>query len=236
MKYLNFLVLLGLISCSNTPSVRSTEIPSSYRTSGVEQFFLAELPTWANFSSWGMCRKVTSFQYLDYAKLRDAYQLDYNQFIELQAQYNERLENYFRNTTFKFLKPVEEASFFSNTLEQVRAGIKTIKLPNVKKIEVIWLEGTTTVELKKVLNSDRYNEVLPVIFSSCHSKQSLAQYLSGEGMDSLGIYGISAEWLSAYSSEGNLDIGLRLDLKKYFEDKEVTIYPTPKMTSEIFLQ
>src|SRR5665648_237885 len=121
MRFLNYLLLLILYSCSNG-EVRQASRQAPYRTSGIEQFFLPELPTWANHSASGQCFKKHSFQYLDFTKLSKTYQLNYSDLVELQAQYNERLEAYFRSTAVRFLKPVEEASFFSNTIENVKGG------------------------------------------------------------------------------------------------------------------
>ena len=212
MKYLNCLVLLALISCGGAPVKKDIDPSTGYRTSGLEQFFLPEMPYWANFSAPGQCFKANSFHYLDFIKLKEAYQLTYQQMIELQAQYNERLENYFRSTAVRFLKPVEEASFFSNTLEQVRGGVRSLKLPAVNEVEVIWLESYDVGELKKLAQSERFNEKLPILFSSCHSKQSLNQWLLQEGLENAGFQTITAEWLSPYNSQMQLKPGLRIEL------------------------
>jgi len=175
--------------------------------------------------------------YLNFIKLKEAYQLDYHQMVELQAQYNEKLENYFRSTAMRFLKPMEEASFFSNTLEQVRGGVRSLKLPQVKEVEVIWLEALSIEELKKLAKSELFNERLPILFSSCHSKQSLMQLLSGEQIEELGTYTITAEWLSPYSSEGELKAGLRIELTKILGN-QIKIILSPalkKTTNEILL-
>lgn len=224
MRYLNFLVLLTLISCSSSETKNGFDPSLTYRTSGVEQFFLPELPAWANFSAPGACFKSSSFQYMDFKRLKESYQLTYTQMIELQAQYNERLENYFRSTALRFLKPVEEASFFANTLEQVRGGVRSLKLPQVNEVEVIWLESFTAEELKKLAKSERFNEKLPILFSSCHSKQSLTQWLMQEQLDEAGFYLISAEWLSPYTAQGEAQAGLKLNLAQLLGEKmKITI-------------
>ena len=236
MKYLNCLVLLALISCGSE-IVKKNYDTSGYRTSGVEQFFLAELPSWANFSAAGGCFKTSSFHYLDFSKLKDAYQLNYPQMIELQAQYNERLENYFRSTAVRFLKPVEEASFFSNTLEQVRGGVKSFKLPQVNEVEVIWFESFTPDELKALAKSERFNEKLPILFSSCHSKQSLNQWIMQEQLEEVGFQTITAEWLSPFDSNAKLKAGLRLELSGLFPNNiKVTLTTAKnKQTTELIL-
>lgn len=212
MKSLSYLVLLALISCGSGNLKKDIEESSIYRTSGVEQFFLAELPTWANSSAQGNCSKVSSFHYLDFPKIKETYQLNYSQMIELQAQYNERLENYFRSSAKHFLKPMEEASFFASTLEQVRSGVKVLNLPGVSEVEVIWFEGIKPEELTKLALSGRFDQKLPILFSSCHSNQSLNQWLIQQKLDGIGFYLITGEWLSPYSSKNELLAGLHLEI------------------------
>jgi hypothetical protein len=236
MKFLSYLALLTLISCSSSGFKKNIDA-TSFRTSGVEQFFLPELPPWANTSSDGGCFKTSSFIYLNFPKLKEAFQLTYLQMIELQAQYNERLENYYRSTAVRFLKPMEEASFFSNTLEQVRGGIRSMKLPPVREVEVIWLESFEPQELKKLVRSEKFSEKLPILFSSCHSKQSLTQWIAQEELEEAGFYTLTAEWLNPYNSLSELKTGLRLELAEIL-GKEIKINMNSfqnKLTTEILL-
>lgn len=235
MRYLNFLVLLVILSCGSS-DLKKHEIPETgYQTSGVEQYFLPELPAWANYSASGKCFKQHSFVYLDFEKLSQNYDLTYPQMLELQAQYNERLENYFRSTTVRFLKPVEEASFFGNTLEQVRGGVRHFKLPRVSQVEVIWLEGFERAkqvsELKKMAFSGRFDERLPVLFSTCLSRQDLNQWLIENDLDQAGFYTLSAEWLSPYDTQKSLRAGLAIDIEKLLEAKAKINVLVPKNTS-----
>lgn len=237
MRFLSCLVLLALISCGTPGLKKNMDTSPSYRTSGLEQFFLPELPQWANVSPAGGCFKTSSFVYLNFPKLNEAYQLNYLQMIELQAQYNERLENYFRSTAVRFLKPMEEASFFSNTLEQVRGGVRSLKIPAVKEVEVIWLESFTVEEIKKLAKSERFNEKIPILFSSCHSKQSLTQWIAQEQLEDVGFHTLTAEWLSPYSSHFELKAGLRVDLLELLgKDVKATFTsPKNKTTTELLL-
>lgn len=215
-RFLSYSVLLILLSCSNGETRKPVE--DSYVTSGVEQFFLPELPTWANYSLPGRCFKSSSFQYLDFAKIKANYQLEYPQLIELQGQYNERREAYFASTAYRFLKPVEEASFFSNTIEQVRGGVKHFQIPPAQSVSIIWLEAYLqhgkVEELKKLTQSERFNESVPVLFSSCYSRSRLNQWIQEAGLADVGLYLLSAEWLSPYGSDVVLQPGLRLDVRK----------------------
>lgn len=230
MKYLNYLVLLTIISCGSG-EVRQNIEENSYRTSGVEQFFLPEVPAWANFSARGACFKNRSFQYLDFSKLSVSYQLSYPEMVELQAQYNDRLESYFRSTTVRFLKPVEEASFFSNTLEQVRGGIRHLRIPNVPQVEVIMLDAymleKKTADIIKMAKAGRFDERLPILFSSCYSKQGLSQWLSEQNLDQVGFHIVSAEWLNPFGSDLTAKPGLQLELKKLLPTGTKVLFLSP---------
>jgi hypothetical protein len=243
MKFLSCLALLTIISCGSGEVKKNTD-DVAYQTSGVEQFFMTELPAWANGSSEGQCFKSTSYTYLDYSKLTKSYQLNYQQMAELQAQYNDRLESYFRSTSVRFLKPVEQASFFSNSLEQVRAGTRQLKIPpQVKDVDVIWLEGFIQAgkqdEIKKMAEAGKFDERLPIIFSSCLSHQGLNQWLSENNLEQVGFYLLSAEWLNPFGSDLALKPGAQLELKKLVTQdvKFNLITPDPKyQTNELKLQ
>ncbi len=218
MKCLSFFLLLILISCSELPP-RQDVGNTAYRSSGIEQFFLPELPAWANNSPTGQCFKKHSFQYLDFNKLSKMYQLKYPELLEFQAQYNERLESYFRSTAMRFVKPVEEAAFFSHTLENIRGGVKTFRLPNEHhKIDLIWIDRYIALnqvkELKKMNDKGQFDERIPVIFSSCFSKQDLNQWLMENNLDQVGFYSLTAEWLSPFGPDLEMKAGLQIEIKK----------------------
>jgi hypothetical protein len=231
MKFLSFSLLLILISCG-TGGVRQEVTDSPYRTSGLEQYFLPELPTWANNSASGQCFKKHSFHYLDFTKLGSVYELKYVDLVELQAQYNERLEAYFRSTAVRFVKPVEEAAFFSNTLENVRGGVKHFKLPPIaREVDVIWLDRYISLnqvkELKKMNEMGRFDERLPVLFSSCLSKQDLNQWLIENNLDQVGFYTLTAEWLTPYGSDLQMKAGLQLEIKKMLNENTKVKFIAP---------
>jgi hypothetical protein len=232
--YLNYSVLLlSLISCSSS-EVRQRINDAPYRTSGIEQFFLPELPAWANYSSVGRCYKSSSFQYLDFPKVHASYQLSYAEMVELQAQYNERREDYFRSTAYRFLKPVEESAFFSNTLEQVRGGVRQFKLPKVSQADIVWLEGFTQgnkiADLRKMAKTGKFDERATVLFSSCLSRQMLNQWVQENGLENVGFYLLSAELLGPYDSKNNFHGGLKLEVSKMINPEvKVNIIVPEKM-------
>lgn len=232
MKFLSFLVPLILISCSSGVERKKID-DTAYQTSGLEQFFLPELPAWSNTSPSGQCFKKHSFQYLNFPKLSETYQLTYPQLIELQAQYNERLEAYFRSTAVRFLKPVEESAFFSNTLEQVRGGVKHFNLPpQAMDVDIIWLDAyiasNRVNEIKRMNDTGRFDSKLPVLFTSCLSKQDLNQWLVENNLDNVGFYSLTAEWLNPYGSDLALKSSLQIEIRKMLNDKVRVKFVSPQ--------
>lgn len=241
MLFLNFFLLLSLISCSSSEvksNERNSSSPEPYRSSGVEQYFLPELPGWANSSESGGCFKSNSFQYLDFAKVNGNYQLSYVQMLELQAQYNKRREDYFRSTAYRFLKPVEEASFFNNTLQEVRGGVRLLQIPQEPVIDLIWLESFLQHEkglelLTQMSASGKFDDRPTVLFSSCLSYMRLNQWLMESGLDNVGFYILSAEWLTPYSSEFTLTSGMKVELNQIIGPQAVINLLQPYKTHKI---
>jgi hypothetical protein len=206
------------MSCSQV-QLRKDLDDSPYRTSGIEQFFLPELPAWANTSPSGKCLKKHSYHYFDFSKLGSVYNLKYIELLELQAQYNERLESYFRSAAIRFVRPVEEAAFFSNTLENIRGGVKTFRLPQMAdKVDLIWLDSFISMnklnELKEMVHSRRFDERAPVLFSSCLSKLDINQWLIENKLDNVGFLLLTAEWLTPFGEDLKMKTGLHLEIKK----------------------
>src|SRR5690606_28627436 len=144
-----------------------------------------------------------------------------------QAQYNKRLENYFRTVTVKFVKPMEEAAFFSNTLENVRGGVRSFKVPaEAKKVDIIWLDRYIAQdkidEIHEMQKSGRFDERLPVIFSACLSQEDLNQGLVEYSLYNYSFYGITAEWLAPFGSDLGPKAAPQIEIQKLF-GKDVKI-------------
>lgn len=242
MRYLNYFLLLILISCSTQFVSNDPLMP--YQTAGQEQFFLAELPAWANSSSSGKCFKNHSYQYFDFSKLAAQYQLDYSQMLELQAQYNSKLESYYRSSASRFVKPVEEAAFFNNALENVRAGVKTLKIPKgVKKIDIVLFDQFHSLkklsEIKKMNQEGKFDETLPLLFSACLSREELEQAITENHLDEIGFYLLSAQWLSPFGGDLHLKTGLHVEIKKLLGEQINFQFVSPQsnfISSEIILE
>lgn len=208
MKLAFYFLLLGLISCSSGPSYNTPAEVTAYRSNGMEQFFLPELPKWVNRSETGQCFRNFSIKYIDQEKVKQVYQLSYPKAIELQVQFNQKLEKYYKNTTQKFLRPVEEATLFANTLEQVKSGVTALNLPNVIQIELIWIDDyihkNKEADFIRWANSAQFTENLPILVSLCKTSTELKKWAQDRNVDSVGLYYAGFEWMSPFSKDQTL--------------------------------
>jgi hypothetical protein len=104
-------------------------------------------------------------------------------------------------------------------------------------VDVIWLESYPTVELKKLASSGRFDEKLPILFSSCHSLQTLGQWITQEQLDEAGFYLLTAEWLSPFGTDFENRPRLGINLTELFgKDIKVNILTHQnKSTAELSL-
>jgi len=237
-RFLNYLVLILTISCGNAELKQHPD--ESYYSSGIEQFFLAELPLWANFSVLGQCEKSSSIQYLNFSKLKINYELSYPEMVELQAQFNFKRESYFSHASQKFLKPVEEVSFFTNSLEQVKGGIKLLKLPKTSHVNIIWLENFLKnhkmEELGPILEGDQFLEYPTILFSSCMTRWKMEEFLKEKKVYPEDVHFVGADWLTPYDLTSELGPGLFVNLSKVIGEVQFSIFEIDNYNSPLELK
>ncbi len=231
---MNFLVLILAISCSRAPLKDNSTSP--FYSSGIEQFFLPELPNWANFSVSGKCFRSLPIQYLDFRKLKLSYDLTYSQLVDLQILFNQKKSEKLSEAEEKFLKPVEEMALFSEMLEQVKSNLRPFKVYETHKYNLLWLEGyleqKSVKDLSDYLDQEDFSQDPTIIYSSCKSRWELEKWLSDNNIEFESFSLIGADSLVAFNFEIKNIPGLKLDLKSYL-GKEIelkTFYLDKKMS------
>jgi hypothetical protein len=136
---MKWLMLLTLAACG-TSEVKFPQ-SAAYQGAGHEQFFLAELPSWANGSVGASCRRDFSVRYLDYQALEKVHGMDFLQRVELQSQFNLKWRERFANKPTLVLTPQEEAVMFMEVLGQVKGGIKEFRFPKEASYQLVWWDS-----------------------------------------------------------------------------------------------
>lgn len=224
MKYL--VLILFFIGCATSEEELQRRNVGEYFTgSGVVQYFLPDLPGWANTVASLSCQRQASVRFFDLSKLRQSFGLDYQQSLQFQLSFNIDRAN---RTSENSQSLIEEERLFYSVSERVQAGIVPFKIPKFNKINLIVIDSAMMNDiyvksLKELLKSSQFQLAYPVFVSLCFSDMNARQFLSSINYD--GQYSIlPMSSLSPFDSLGKLHSTPMMNLKEFFgKDKNITL-------------
>ncbi len=228
MKFdLLIFVLILLYGCASlgTPGLKPRVVEDYYAPTGIEKYFLADLPNWANFDQRAGCYKNSNIRYFDVSALMKSYGLNYNKALQVQASYNEEFALFKESSVLHSPTLKEEELLFYKVSEKVSSRIIFFDPPTFKRINLVWLDeiiGNPVKEkkLKSFLNSKIMDEGVPLLLSFCLTRLEVEKKFP-----TLNAKMITAELLSAYDAQGNLNPGLTIDLGQFFgPDQKLYFY------------
>lgn len=219
---MKWLVLLALTACTTSSEVKFLG-STAYQGAGHEQFFLAELPNWANGSVAASCRRDFSIRYLDYDALAKVHGLDFIQRVELQSQFNLKWREKYSSKTNLVITPQEESVMFMEVLGQVKGGIKELRFPNANFQLVWWDSLKMKMNFKQWLRllADRGDAV--VLVSLCADSNSLERWVADQKLDDLGVFVFGAEVQNPMRANGIIVAGLVSPLEAFFPTAKSTL-------------
>lgn len=222
-RLLSFLAMITLVSsCSS--GLKPRDIGQYYTSTGVEKYFLSDLPEWANYSVSSACYRSSGIRYFDIDALMKSYSLNYADAIQIQATFNEEfllLKKQPQVTT----GPKEEELMFFKASDKVNSKIKFFEAPTFKQIHLIWLDEALKGKaredkLKNFLQSSVHDSGFPVLISACMTKSEIEAKFPNTALKS-----ISAEMFSAYDGNGTRQPGIHIELGAFFQpDQKVIFY------------
>tara|TARA_R110002049_G_scaffold121492_1_gene276225 strand:+ start:623 stop:1357 length:735 start_codon:yes stop_codon:yes gene_type:complete len=224
MKYLLLLIFLASCGTSDDESQRRN-VGEYFTGSGVVQYFLPDLPVWAETVSSLGCHRESSVRFFDLNKLSQSFGLDYQQSIQFQISFNiDRAQRSLSNG----LSLVEEERLFYSVSERIQAGIMPFKIPKFKKINLIVIDPlmkdkSKIAAFKKMLATPTYLSAYPVFVSLCYSEKTARKLISDLNFD--GEFSVlPMSTLSPFDSNGDLKSIPTLNIKDFFgKDKNITL-------------
>lgn len=224
MKY--FILLFILIGCTTTEEELQRRNVGEYFTgSGVVQYFLPDLPSWADTIASLSCTREASVRFFDLNKLRQSFGLDYQQGIQFQLSFN--IDRALRSSE-NSQSLIEEERLFYSVSERVQAGIVPFKMPTFKKINLIvidlaMMDDAKASSLKSLLKSPEFQSAYPVFVSLCFSDMKTRDFLTK--INYLGEYSIlPMSALSPFNKDGQLQPIPMMNLKEFFgSDKNIKL-------------
>ena len=228
------LILLALIivvsSCSflgNSGSKPRT-VEDYYVTTGVEKYFLTDLPSWANFDQKAGCYRTTTIRYFDIDALMRSYGLNYNNAIQVQASFNDELLQFKRLDKNHLLNLKEEELLFYKVSEKVSSKIIFFDPPTFSRVNLIWLDevlGDPKKEKKlaNFINSSVMEAGVPILVSFCLTRDEIEN-----NYPNLHLKMITAELFSVYESTGQKTPGFKIDLEQFFSKSQKLFFYSQK--------
>ena len=229
MKY--GLLILLLAACTSAP--RPVEIgPLPYQSGGTEQFFLPELPTWANGSLSAQCARTFSVRFLDHGPLEKIHALTFNQRVELQTQFNRKWKERYAAGTGS-LTPQEEAVLFLESLEQVKGGLKDLRFPANLPLNVVWWDPIQSKPFTKAWLQNLGNQGNPVVLISlCTDVAGIEAWITKQDLGEYSFFSMGAESLGPTGMDGGLRGGAMMPLDAFFPRERTTLWVAGSVPAE----
>jgi len=227
LKYILICTLFILTSCSSY-TLKNYERRNErvYENgNGVIQYFLADLPTWANFSSAGSCHRNYPVRYLNVKNLRESFALSYEESIQFQLMFNELSEERKKKASASYIPFKDEEKIFYTVLDKIKAGIRNFTKPKYEVVNLIWIDiamsGKKSLErVKKAIQSESFSTGHPVFVSLCMNRVEMKKFISKMGLKISGAKYMSYELLNPYDHNNNLVAVPIIDLNKIFNKKQ----------------
>ena len=204
-----FTTILLFYSCTSTRTNqqlhrRNTEayvIPSS-----IIQYFLPELPPWANTSKIGKCKRNRSIRFFDFDKLSKSFLYSFEQLLVFQHMFNVEKASILKDRKYKYLGLKEQEQLFYSISVNTRAGIKAIFIrPDFKRIHLLWIDPFITgerekKEIKTLFTKDEFNKGHPVFISQCLMHDEIKNFIEKNDLPR-SIRILSSEFLTPFARD-----------------------------------
>lgn len=227
MKTIIAFTILSVIS-SCTSGLKPRTVEQFYSSTGIEKYFLSDIPEWANFSQSAGCFRTKGIRYFDINAMMKSYSMKYAEAVQVQAAFNEEYLALKKQHDVTITLKDEEILFFKAS-ERVGSKINFFDAPTFKQIHLIWLDEALKGKkeedrLRNFLSSSTQDNGFPVLVSACLTKNEIEAKFPN-----LSIKMISAEMFSIYDEEGARLPNLHLRIDTFFKpDQKIIFYMQEK--------
>lgn len=227
------LFTLFFLGCSTTDPkmVSNTGLDNVYISSGIEKFFLVDLPYWANFSKVGQCQRKSNIRFLHHENLAKSYDLKYSQLVHLQHMFNRKLYAYKTSAASSEIPLKDESYVFHNVYQQVIGGRYDFVPPRFEKVSVVWIDPYLA-DPKIISQKIKSNAVLeghPILLSFCLNSYELEELSRDHSLDELGVKFLSADMMSIYDQDQKKNFFFSLNLSEFLHGKDITLFSRQKL-------
>ncbi len=228
-----------MLSCATTEEgMFKQDLDQVYIGSGIEKYYLPDVPDWANFSSEAKCKRNEPIRYINFKDMHASYSFDYEQLIQYQLMLNRRFAEYKKSTGRKTVFLKDESFLTFNVHQQILGGGREFIVPKFSRIHLVWIDEATQnkealKKLKSLMRSSKMLKGHPVFISMCLSSEELDDFITSNKFSESGVKGISQSMFSPYNTDFVLDYHYAIDMSKLFKGKSVYLFSNQKTDSII---
>lgn len=221
------LSLFLLVGCTTSSEKHlKQDLDQVYIGSGVEKYYLSDMPTWANFSQIASCSRAEPVRFLNFENMYKSYSMDYEQLIQFQHMLNRKFSSYKHSTGRKTIFLKDESFIMHNVHQQIIGGSRDFIVPNFKRVHLVWIDSALKSEkakrrLKKLMYSAQMEKGHPIFVSTCLSSIQLEKFISKMGMSKFGAKLISQDMFSPYNEKFKIINEFALDFSKLMPNKNI---------------
>ena len=230
-----FFCLLLLSACTSDQVIglkgfATRQSDEYYQNSGVVQYFLSELPTWANSYSEGACHRNFSVRYFNMKSLRESYRYEYSDSLQFQYIYNLLSAAKSKSAGVDKLRPQDEEIIFFEASNRIQSNFFPFRVPKFQTVSLIWVDPILAQkgEIKKLLSRADIMKGHPVLISNCLGAIELRSWLSSQGIADENIRLIPTEMFSPYDIDGELSTSISIDVSDLFTKQQDIYFYIPK--------
>lgn len=199
-----------------------------YTTTGVEKYFLADIPGWANFDQAAGCYRPSNIRYFDIDALMKSYGLTYPVALQIQASYNEELVLFKGADKARLPNLKEEELLFYKVSEKVSSKIIFFDPPTFSRVNLVLLDEALTDQarekkLKNFLKSAVMDEGPPVVVSFCLTRAEVEKRFPD-----INTKMITAEMFSVFGPKGDKSPRFQIDLTQFFKPTQKLYFYSQK--------
>lgn len=218
-----FLGSFILAGCGSSGSLKPRDVDQYYASTGVQKYFLPDIPEWANFSQSSGCFRSKGIRYFDLDALMKSFSLKYDEALQIQGTFNEEFLVMKKEMKSTLTLKDEEILFFKAS-EKVGSKIKFFDAPTFKEIHLIWLDEALAgkkeeSKLRAFLQSPVHNTGVPVLISSCLTKEEIEAKFPDMALKIMG-----AELFSIYNEKGERQPSMHINVNAFYQSTQKLIF------------
>jgi hypothetical protein len=209
------LITFGCSAVTNQ-GMQSRTVEDYYNPTGVEKYFLTDIPHWANFDQKASCFRTENIRYFDINALMKSYGLTYSKALQVQGLFNEEYSLFKQSEGNHKSTLKQEELLFYKVSEKVSNKILFFDPPIYKRINLVMLDevvGDAEKEskLNNFLKSKIMDEGVPVLISFCLTRAEVEKRFPD-----LNSKMITAELFSVFDHSGVLTPRFQIELNQLF--------------------